>query len=489
MEITKILNNEQTKHTIGDLTNLDIKKLAFNSNDDLEGSLFFCLRGQNFDGHNFAEIAHEKGAKALVVERPLFVDIPQIVVDDTRKAMALCASNFFDNPQEKLKIVGITGTNGKTTTTYVLKSIFESAGLKCGVIGTLGILIDDKKLPANLTTPDPIEFYGMLRQMVDSGVSHVAMEVSAHALFLNKLCGTKFDVGVLTNITQDHLDFFQTFENYKQTKQNFLTSDYCKKVVVNIDDLSGKEIFLNKPKDVQVLSYGLKNPSDVFAVKTDYSLYGTSFFLNLLDDVVEINSRLCGEFNLYNMMAGATCAKFLGIDSKFIVKGLEKVQSVEGRFNVICLEDDKKVVLDYAHTPDGLKNILMSVRQLTNGKVVSLFGCGGNRDSKKRPIMGEISDSFADFSIITSDNPRYENPKDIISEIEKGVHSQNYLCVEDRKTAIKIGLKKLKTGDVLVVSGKGAENYFEQNGVKYPYSDRQTILEENEKLKKESEFC
>ncbi len=489
MNIQEIFKNQNPKHVVGDLSDIDIEKLAFNSNENLKGSLFFCFKGENFDGHNFADIAMEKGARALVVERPLFVDLPQIVVKDSRKAMALCAAQFFGNPQKNLKIVGVTGTNGKTTTTHILKSIFESAGFKAGVIGTIGIFVGNEKLPAKLTTPDPIEFYEILKQMKDNGVSHVAMEVSAHALALNKLCGTRFDVGVLTNITQDHLDFFKTFENYKQTKQQFLNSKFCDAIAVNVDDESGKEIFLNQEKNLKMLSFGIENPSDVFAVREDFSLNGTTCFLNLFDEVLKVQTKLCGKFNLYNMLAAATAAKLLGIDNKFVIEGLQKMQSVEGRFNVIDLGDDKKAILDYAHTPDGLQNILSSVRALTDGKVVSVFGCGGNRDTKKRPIMGRISDNLADFSIITSDNSRFEKPMDIICDIEQGMVSKNYLCIADRKTAIAVGLKKLNKGDVLVVSGKGAENYLDIMGVKYPYSDQQTILEENQKLNKERKFC
>lgn len=487
MELQKVLANVETNHIIGKIDDLNISKIAFNTNNVHGGELFFCFKGEMFDGHNFADIAKEKGAKALVVERPLFVDLPQIVVENSRQALSVCSANFFNNPQKKLKLVGVTGTNGKTTTTYILKSILESAGHKTGIIGTIGTVIGNQVFPATLTTPDPTQFYEILSKMVEQKVEYVAMEVSAHAIFLNKLFATKFDVGILTNVTQDHLDFFKTFENYRQTKKKFLTSNYCKTAVVNVDDECGKELFLTRPQNFEMLSFGIKNPSDVFAVKSEFSLNGTKCFLNLFDEVLEMKTKLCGQFNLYNILGAASAAKLLGIENKFVLEGIKNVQSVEGRFNVIDLGKNKKAVVDYAHTPDGLKNILSSVKMLTNGKVVSVFGCGGNRDSKKRPIMGEISGKLADFSIITTDNPRFEEPMDIICQVETGIQNvtNNYLCVADRKTAIKYGIKKLESGDVLVVSGKGAENYMDIKGIKHPYSDKQTILEENQKIKKE----
>lgn len=489
MEISHIVKNQKVIKYIGDFENLNIESLASDTKNVTENSMFFCLNGSVSDGHNFAVEAKEKGAVVLVVERPLDVDISQIVVENSRSAMSVMAGNFFGNPREKLKLVGVTGTNGKTTTTYMIESILKTAGFKVGVVGTIGIVIDDINLPASLTTPDPIELHSVFAQMVNKNVDYVVMEVSAHAIKLDKMAGIKCDVGILTNITEDHLDYFKTFENYKNTKLDFLTSKFCDNVVVNSDDFYGKKFVLDNEgnNSLKIFSYGLKNPSDVFAVDYNFSLSGTHYFLNLFDEVKKVETKMTGEFNLYNALCSATACKVLGISTKDIIKGLSDMMPVAGRFNIIDLAENGSVILDYAHTPDGLKNILTSTRQITSGKVISLFGCGGNRDAIKRPIMGKISASIADFTIITSDNPRLEEPEKIIAEIENGAReiSKNYLCIENRVEAIRYALTLIKKGDALVISGKGAENYLDIGGVKYPYSDLETIKTESQKQKKE----
>ncbi len=493
MEISELLKNQKVVKLVGDFGGLNVESLAFNTKNISQNCMFFCLRGTVNDGHNFAKTAKDCGAKVLVVERALEVDIPQIVVENTRSALSLMAGNFYGNPRNKLKVIGVTGTNGKTTTTYMIQSILKNAGYKVGVIGTIGVVIDDVKLPAHLTTPDPIELHSLFAQMVNKKVDYVVMEVSAHAIKLDKMFGTICDVGILTNITQDHLDFFKTFENYKQTKLDFISSKFVNQAVVNIDDEMVRNFVIENhknPRSVNIFSYGLNNPCDTFAVEYKCSLKGTHYYLNLFDEVLEINTSLIGEFNLYNALASATACKILGIDTTSIKCGLENMEEVPGRFNVLNLGKDRFAVVDYAHTPDGLKNILTSVRQISNGKIISVFGCGGNRDSSKRCIMGKISGSLADFTIITSDNPRLEKPSEIIEQIESGVKevSLNYLCVEDRKKAISFALSKLKKGDVAVISGKGAENYIDIGGVKYHYSDFETIEKEKQKLIKEQEF-
>ena len=274
------------------------------------------------------------------------------------------------------------------------------------------------------------------------------MEVSAHAIYLEKMFGIVCDVGVLTNITQDHLDFFENFDNYKKVKQRFISKVFCKNAVINADDINAREmLYSNEFK--KVFSYGLFNPCDVFAPKYSYSFDGTQFFLNLFDEVIAIKTKVLGQFNLYNLLCASTVCKLLGIDTKFIKIGLETMYSVPGRFNVIDLGKGKTAIVDYAHTPDGVKNILSAVREITNKKIIVLFGCGGNRDKTKRQIMGEICGRLADYVIITSDNPRFEKPMDIIDEIENGVKkvTNNYLCIEERAKAISCGIKMLNDGD------------------------------------------
>ena len=493
MEISDILKKQKVVKTIGEIKDLDIQKLACDTKNVSKSSLFFCLKGNVVDGHDFAQTAVDKGAVALVVEHPLDVDIPQIVVENTRGAMSVMAGNFYGNPRDKLKLIGVTGTNGKTTTTYILQSILKTAGYKVGVIGTIGVVIDDIDLPAQLTTPDPIELHAIFAQMVNKKVDYVVMEVSAHAIALDKMAGIICDVGILTNITQDHIDFFKTFDNYRKTKLSFISPEYCKQGVINIDDENCKKFVLHHLADkskFRICTYGLNNPSDVFALDYCFELSGTHYFLNLFDEISEVRTDLIGQFNLYNALGAGTACRLMGIKSEDIVKGLQTMQSVAGRFNVIDLGGGRSAILDYAHTPDGLSNILTSVRQITNGKVISVFGCGGNRDAVKRPIMGGISNSLADFTVITSDNPRLEEPSEIIRQVEEGAKevNGNYLCVENRVEAIHYALSLLKSGDVAVISGKGAENYLDIGGVKYPYSDLETIKNENNKIQKEQQF-
>ncbi len=468
--------------TIGDVS-LDISSLACDTTKVQDGGAFFCLNGTKIDGHDFAEVAVQKGAKLLVCTHALDLDVPQIIVNDTRSTMARCAGNFWGNPRDKLSVIGVTGTNGKTTTTYMLQSILQKAGKKVGVIGTIGVVIDNIKKPAELTTPDPIEMHKIFAEMVNAGVDTVVMEVSAHAIALQKMTGVICDVGILTNVTQDHIDFFKTFDNYANTKRSFISPQFCKLGVVNIDDAVGKSIVLDNSKtqsQFHIATYGLYNPCDVFAVKYKYSMRGTQYILNLFDDIKSVNTKLIGQFNLYNALGAATACKLLGVSTDDIVKGLCDMEFVPGRFNVIHLPNDSTVVIDYAHTPDGLLNILTAVRKVTDKRIISVFGCGGNRDSAKRPIMGQISGENADFSIITSDNPRLENPNDIIKDVEKGICNvtDKYLCIPDRRDAIRFALRESNAGDVVVISGKGAENYLDIGGVKYPYNDTDTVYNE-----------
>ena len=490
MKIENIIGKEKVKRLVGDFSKIDIQNLSCDTKTVSENTLFFCLKGGTVDGHDFAYEAQKNGACALVTEKPLDIDLPQVVVPSSRHSMAVMAGNFYGNPREKLNLIGVTGTNGKTTTTYMLQSILQSAGHKVGVIGTIGVVIDDVTLPASLTTPDPIELHRIFADMVKNDVDSVVMEVSAHAIALDKMAGIICDVGILTNVTQDHIDFFKTFDNYAKTKQKFITPEFCKQGVVNIDDKVGKNIKLKNLEsnsEFKVFSFGMKNPCDVFAVEPKYSVTGTEYCINLFDNIYPIKTKLIGQFNLLNALGAATACKVIGIEDKAIVQGLKDMDFVAGRFNVIDLGENKSAILDYAHTPDGLMNILSSVKMITNGKIISVFGCGGNRDALKRPIMGKISAELADFTIITSDNPRLEPPMDIITQIESGVKeiTSDYLCIENRKDAIKQALKMLKPNDVAVISGKGAENYLDMNGIKYPYSDQEAILSANKEITSE----
>jgi len=464
-------------------TDIEIKNLTINSKAVTPFDLFICITGKSTDGHNFYKEALFNGAKALVVEKELDTEICQIVVKDSREAMNILSETFFDYPSKKLKMIGITGTNGKTTTSYMIKSILDTAGKKTGIIGTLGIYYSNKQIAPELTTPDPICLNKTLADMVDSGVEYVVMEVSAHAIFYNKIGNIKFEIGIFTNLTQDHLDFFKTIDKYREAKASFFNKKHIKSAVMNFDDLSSQ--YICEKCDVPYISYGLKNPSDVFAIDIEQTIGGCSFVINLLDDIKEIKMRLLGEFNVSNALAAATACKLIGIETDTIAEGILNLKKVDGRLEYAGNFNGGDIFVDFAHTPDGLKKILESLRALNPTKLICLFGCGGNRDKLKRPIMGEIVGQNADFSIVTSDNPRYEDPLDIISDIEIGLRkvTKKYVTVQDRISAIDYAIKLLTQGDILVISGKGGENYQEIMGIKHTYNDNAVINEILYKLK------
>ena len=473
---------------------INISEITINSENIKQNDIYICINGTKTDGHNFAKIAKEKGASCLVVERLLDIDIPQVLVEDARRATAIIASNFYGNPRKNFKLIGITGTNGKTTSTYMIKNIMEKAGKKVGVIGTIGIMIGDKYFENPLTTPDPIEMHKIFRQMADENVDVVVMEVSAHAIALQKINGLKFDVGILTNVTQDHLDFFETFENYAKTKSDFIKPKYCSIGIVNNDDKIGENIDFAmqncKRKDFCVKSFGLKK-AYASAENIQFDINGSKYNLKIGNENTQINTKLIGKFNIYNAISSALACSELGVDLKTIKCGLETMDFVPGRINVIKLANGANVVIDYAHTPDSLQNILESVREVSAGKLFCVFGCGGNRDRTKRHIMGKISGKIADFTIITSDNPRFEQPEAIINDIKKGICevTKQYLCITERTMAINYVLRKLKPNDVAVIAGKGAENYLDIGGKKIHYSDFETVEKESRKIFNEAQKC
>lgn len=452
----------------------EITGLCTDSRTIKKGDIFFCYKGHKQDSHKFVTDAVKNGAAAIVCEKKVDCGVPAVIVMDGRKAVAEAARAFYDFPDEKLKIVGITGTNGKTTTTYMLESIFSAAGKSCGVIGTLGIAYADKFVSPELTTPDPIFLHSVMADMVFCGVEYVFMEVSAHALYFGKTEGITFDVGMFTNCTQDHLDFFGNMRDYAECKKTLFKDGKCKFAVINSDDNLGVELLkVNK----NAVSYGLKNPADIFAVDITERIDGTSFVLNLFDELYEIKLGIPAIHNVYNAMGAAGCAKILGVATADIEKGLRNLKKVTGRLERVAHYNGADIFVDFAHTPDGLEKSLQSLKKLCKGKLYCLFGCGGNRDTTKRPIMGEIAAKYADFCIITSDNPRYEDPYDIISQIEKGFKpsGKKYVTVTERETATEYAINLLEKDDILLVAGKGGEYYQEIMGIKHSYNDNTVI--------------
>ncbi|MCQ2437933.1 MAG: UDP-N-acetylmuramoyl-L-alanyl-D-glutamate--2,6-diaminopimelate ligase [Clostridia bacterium] len=456
----------------------DIAALCVDSRQAAPGSLFFCTPGTKADAHEFAPQAIAKGATALVVSRMLDVDVPQIQVEDVRTALSYIAANFFGHPATTMKMIGLTGTKGKTTTSYLTRAILQAAGMKVGLIGTVCSMIGEEIIPIKLTTPDPLVTQGLLRRMADAGCDVVVMEVSAHAIDMNRLAGVRFDVGAFTNLSQDHLDYFDTMEAYFAAKMRFFETGMAKKMVYNADDewvARGMKAF------PEALKIGIREPSDVYANDIEIAERGSSFLLTRHHSFrVPIELKLTGVFNVYNaMMAAAMCME-IGIDENTIKRGLESLRAVPGRVELLDTHTPYRVILDYAHSPDSLENVLKAVRETAHGgHMIALFGCGGDRDMAKRPLMGEIGGRLADYCILTSDNPRSEDPMAIIDAIEAGIKKTNckYKVIENRREAIRYALTHAEPGDVIVLAGKGHETYQEINGVRHPFDEKVIVAE------------
>ncbi|MBE5733703.1 MAG: UDP-N-acetylmuramoyl-L-alanyl-D-glutamate--2,6-diaminopimelate ligase [Clostridiales bacterium] len=473
MKLEKLVKNVKKIKVIGDL-DIEILNVQIDSNSLTKGSLFICLKGGDNDGHEYVKQAEKYGAVALVCEREVESNLTQIVVEDTRLALSIIAKEFYECVSDKMKLIGVVGTNGKTTTAHLIGSVLNGAGIKCGVIGTLGTFYGDYFLEPNLTTPDPLILHKTLSKMFKAGYETVVMEVSAHAIHFQKLGGVKFEVGVFTNFSRDHLDFFKDMQNYEQAKLKFFKENDCKFLVVNADDELGQKIAKNKG----VITYGINNPSDVFAIDVSATPSGQNFIINLFDCVYNVDLNLSGKFNVYNSLACATTCALLGVSTQKIIEELNRAVGASGRFERVY-NGDFSVIVDYAHTPDGLLNLLSSVKESAKSKIICVFGCGGNRDVGKRYEMGKISGELADFTVITSDNPRYEEPMAIISQVEQGVleKTNKYVIVQDRAQAIEYALDYAKSNDVVIVAGKGSENYQEILGIKRPYNDKDTIID------------
>ena len=473
MKLSQLLEKIECEKIIGN-TDIEIKALCAEADATCAGDLFICYKGTHHDGHDYIDKAVIGGAVALVCEREIDCGLPCAVVKDGRKAMTELARAFYDYADKKLKLVAVTGTNGKTTTTYMLKSIFDKNKNKTGVIGTLGIEYGGIFISPELTTPDPIFLHGIFADMVEQGVEYVFMEVSAHALYFDKVNGLQFEAGIFTNFTQDHLDFFKDMQTYAEAKCKLFEEGRCKLAILNSDDPLGAEL-LGSLKNC--VSYGLENPADTFAVNLTERLDGSNFVINLSDEIYDIKLRMPALHNVYNALAAATCAHALGVKIEVIAEGLHSLKKVNGRLERVATYNGGDIFVDFAHTPDGLAKSLSALKKLCNGNLYCLFGCGGNRDTLKRPVMGEIASENADFVIITSDNPRYEDPYDIIAQIEEGVKKtgKKYVSVTDREVAIEYAINLLTQGDILLVAGKGGENYQEIMGIKHSYNDNTVI--------------
>ena len=456
----------------------EVRLPFMDSREKQEQGLFFCISGARFDAHDFAAQAVENGAAALVVERLLPLEVPQLCVNNVREAFGPMCAELYGHPARQMKMIGLTGTKGKTTSSYLIKAILEVAGMKVGLIGTTGNMIGSAFIHGDMTTPEANALQGLLRRMADEQVQAVVMEVSAHATAMHRVDGILYDVACYTNLSQDHLDYFGTMDKYFEAKRVFFTPAYSKAAALNVDDETTPRILA----DIQIpfVRYGISTNADLFARDIEITENGVSFRLctsNRGERVVHL--RMTGIFNVYNALTAAAAASMIGIGMDDIVRGLESVRAVPGRAEMLETGTPYKVLLDYSHSPEALENILKAVRDFTRGRVIAVFGCGGDRDHGKRPIMGEIGGRLADYCILTSDNPRSEDPYQILSAIEEGIRHTDgaYTVIENRREAIRHALLMAQAGDMVVLAGKGHETYQEIKGVKRPFDEKQVVHE------------
>ncbi len=441
----------------------DIKNISWDSRNVGKDALFICVKGANVDRHDYALTAIEEGAIALIIEKEIGSipkNIALIKVKDSKAVMATLASEFYEEPSKKFNLIGITGTNGKTSTSYFISEVLENLGRTVGLIGTIENKLGGKKLQTekkNPTTPDSIELQSSFNEMVKNKVTDVVMEVTSIGLEEHRVDKSNFNIGVFTNLTQDHLDYHGTMENYRDAKLKLF--NLCQKGLINIDDTYGKDFV--KGASCEVFTYGINNDADYKAKDIHYSLKGVDFTLLHQGKEYRVSLKIPGRFTVYNALAAIGSCHLSGFPLEKIIQGVEAIHTVRGRFESVPNDKGYLVVVDYAHTPDGLENILSSVKELTEKRVISVFGCGGDRDRTKRPIMGEISGRLADYTIITSDNPRTEDPDSILRDVEEGIKATNssYSLEVDRRKAIHNALDMAVEGDIIVIAGKGHETY------------------------------
>jgi UDP-N-acetylmuramoyl-L-alanyl-D-glutamate--2,6-diaminopimelate ligase len=443
---------------------VDVTALAYDNRAVGPGTVFFCVRGMTRDGHEFAPDAVARGAAALVVDHPLGLGVPEVVVPDVRAAMAPAAAKLAGDPTARLKVIGITGTNGKTTSAFIVRSLLEAAGLRTGLLGTVSSVIAGVEAPTERTTPEAIDLQRTFAQMLDGGDVCCAMEVSSHALELHRADAIHWAVAVFTNLTQDHLDFHPDMESYFAAKRRLFEAGPSA-AVINVDDPYGRRL----AADFEAITIAIDNDADVRAENVRFGLTGSTFTV----DGLELATPLPGRFNVLNVLGAVAVARALGVDDATIAAAVPQAGRVPGRFEPVDEGQSFAVLVDYAHTPDSLDNVLRAARQLARGRVICVFGAGGDRDRGKRPEMGRIAGELADAAIVTSDNPRSEDPEAIIAEIVAGTDGRDDIATEpDRRAAIERAIAMADDGDVVVIAGKGHEHGQEfANGRKVPFDD------------------
>jgi UDP-N-acetylmuramoyl-L-alanyl-D-glutamate--2,6-diaminopimelate ligase len=455
---------------------LTVRDLTYRSGEVRSGSLFFCVTGARADGHQFAVEAERRGAVAIVAERSVQVSCAQVLVPSVREAMGPMSAAFFDHPSDVMTVAGVTGTNGKTTTTYLLESIFRAGGVLPGVVGTTGIRIGGRVVGFDRTTPEAPDLQRLFRRMIDQGLGAVAMEVSSHGLDQHRVDGTRYACSVFTNLSQDHLDYHGTIEAYFAAKARLFTGELSRQAAVNVDSPEGRVLADASRIPTVRFGVGAESNAEMKAVQVEVLPTGISFLLEGL----RIRSRLRGAFNVYNCLGAAVAGRLLGIEDRAIAEGIAALEGVPGRLEPVDGGQPFAVLVDYAHTPDSLDNVLRAARGLTERKVIAVFGCGGDRDRTKRPLMGEAATRLADLTVITSDNPRSEDPEAIIAEIRPGAVRGGgvYVVEADRRAAIRLALAEARPGDAVVIAGKGHETGQEFRHRTVPFDDRVVAAEE-----------
>ncbi|MDR3668426.1 MAG: UDP-N-acetylmuramoyl-L-alanyl-D-glutamate--2,6-diaminopimelate ligase [Ignavibacteriaceae bacterium] len=480
MELTDLINKIYISQIVGEVQRQDVTGIFYDSRNVTKGSVFVAIKGFKTDGHKFILDALNNGAIAVILEDnnsvpdEIFIHNrkAKILVKDSRIALAQASNYFFKEPSGSLNLIGITGTNGKTTTSYFIKSIVEQAGNKTGLIGTISNFIGSKEIKTFLTTPESNDLNALLYEMLNEGCSYTVMEVSSHSLVLKRVYGLKFSTAVFTNITSDHLDFHGNFEEYFKAKKILFDSlSDSANLVYNIDDKSSVNII--KDSKAKIYSYGTQD-ADFQISNISYDLSGTTFIIRYKSHDFSISTSLVGSFNAYNAAAAFASAVLNGINPEIAIKGIKNTKQVPGRFEVVG-KGSKKVIIDYSHTADSLEKALSALNNIVEDKypVYTVFGCGGNRDKTKRPVMGRIASELSRRIFITSDNPRNENPLDIINEIKSGIKKENFEVIENREEAIRKSIEETEKNAIILIAGKGHESYQEINGIRNHFSDKE----------------
>ena len=470
MKISELLTGVKV---ISDYRNVRVKDITDDTRKVKKGSVFVCIKGANFDGHSAAREMLDKGAAAVVCDHSLGLK-KEVVVENTRSAYSVMCANFFGNPAKQLKLIGLTGTNGKTSSTYFIKSLFELFGIKMGLIGTMQNMVGKEVFEAQYTTPTAYELQQLFRKMADAGCTYCVMEVSSQALAQGRVDGLHFDIAIFTNSTQDHLDFHGTMENYAAAKKKLFAN--CDTAIINLDDPYAA--YMREGLSCKVVTYSAKDNSADFVAK-NIQLDARGITYELLGDAViaRLKCPVPGSFTVYNTLCAASTAITAGLDFKKTISAFSSVKGVKGRIEVVPTDTDYTVIIDYAHSPDGIKNILSSVKEFAEGRVIIVFGCGGDRDAGKRPKMADAAASLADFVVLTSDNPRTEDPAKIVEDAAVGLkgHKVDTKIIVDRTEAIRFAMQEAKAGDVIVLAGKGHETYQIIGKEKRHYDEREVV--------------